>query len=98
MKFELIPVGKDDYGQTEYGLYITKNEILKAFDKDKGSCLEKLSTTIVSPGLILSFNLLSSGLEIFVPEIFSVKISVHPYLFNKSNCLFNSCDFVLTLA
>jgi hypothetical protein len=44
MKFELVPVGKGDYGQTEYGLYVTKNEILKAFDKDKGSCLEELST------------------------------------------------------
>ena len=46
MKFELIPVGKDDYGQTEYGLYITKNEILKAFDKDKGSCLENFQQSL----------------------------------------------------
>lgn len=44
MKFELTPVGKGDYGQTEYGLYVTRNEMLKAFDKDKESCIEELFT------------------------------------------------------
>ncbi len=47
--------------------------------------LEKLSTIKVSPVRILSFNLINSGLSFFVPDIFSVRISVQLQVFNKSN-------------
>lgn len=44
MKFELIPIGQGDYGQTEYCIYVTRNEVLKNFEKDKNSCIDRLAT------------------------------------------------------
>lgn len=85
-------------GQGTQGL----NRIFVTFNSIKSFVLrpnlEKLSTTIVSPGLTLLFNRISSGLFFFVPDIFSVSISVQLYSFNKSNCRIKSCCFVLTLA
>lgn len=60
--------------------------------------LEKLSTTMLSPGGNLSFKRFNSGRSDFVPDIFSVKISLHSYFSKKSNCISNSCCRVLTRA